>query len=202
MFSGNGSANWVANGIPISTAAGNQYVPAAVSDGSGGAIVVWQDGRLGAGNYDIYAQRVDGDGARNAQWPPAGVQVCGATNNQISPTIVADGAGGAFIAWQDYRKGSEYDIYVQHLDASGVMVPGGRWIANGLGICTATNSQFYPTLAADGTGGAFIAWQDFRTGTDNHIFAQRVSGGGDVPTNWPANGTPSARRNIHSITRW
>ena len=184
---GSGVSNWVASGISIAGAAGNQYVPAAVSDGSGGAIVVWQDGRLGAGNYDIYAQRVDGDG--NRLWAPAGVPVCVATNNQINPTIVADGTGGAFIAWQDYRKGTEYDIYVQHLNSSGVLV-GGSWVANGLGICTASNSQFYPTLAVDGAGGAFITWQDFRSGTDNHIFAQRVSGSGVVPTNWPANGTP------------
>src|SRR5439155_23421731 len=74
---GNGASNWVAGGISIAGAAGNQYIPAAVSDGSGGAIVVWQDGRLGAGNYDIYAQRVDGDG--NRLWAPAGVPVCVAT---------------------------------------------------------------------------------------------------------------------------
>ena len=183
---GNGAANWVAGGISIAGAAGNQYIPAAVSDGAGGAILVWQDGRV-TGNYDIYAQRVDGDG--NRLWALAGLPVCVATNNQINPTIVADGAGGAFITWQDYRKGSEYDIYAQHLDASGGVVAG-RWITNGLGICTATNSQFYPTLAVDGAGGAFVAWQDFRSGTDNHIFAQRVSGGGDLPANWPADGTP------------
>ncbi len=184
---GNGSSLWVTGGISIAGAAGNQYMGGAASDGSGGAIVVWQDGRLGAGNYDIYAQRVDGDG--NRLWAPAGVPVCTTTNDQINPTIVADGAGGAFIGWQDYRSGSEFDIYVQHLDANGTVV-GGRWIANGLGICTATNSQFYPALAADGGGGVFVVWQDFRSGTDNHIFAQRLSGNGVVPTNWPGNGTP------------
>ncbi len=184
---GLGSSNWVTGGISIAGAAGNQYMGSAASDGSGGAIVVWQDGRLGAGNYDIYAQRVDGDG--NRLWAPAGVPVCNMTNDQINPTIVADGSGGAFIAWQDYRSGSEFDVYVQHLDANGAVV-GGRWIPSGLGICTATNSQFYPALAADGAGGLFIVWQDFRSGTDNHIFAQRVSGSGVVPANWPANGTP------------
>ena len=182
-----GSSVWTVGGIPIASPAGNQYIGGAASDGSGGAIVVWQDGRLGAGNYDIYAQRVDGDG--NRLWAPAGVPVCNMTNDQINPTIIADGAGGAFIAWQDYRKGSEFDIYTQHLDANGA-VAGGRWIANGLGICTATNSQFYPALAADGAGGEFVVWQDFRSGTYNHIFAQRVTGSGDIPTNWPADGTP------------
>ncbi len=182
------SSNWIADGIPISGATGNQYSPMAVSDGAGGAIIVWQDGRHGAGNYDIYAQRVDGDG--NLLWAPAGVPVCVATNNQINPTIIPDGVGGAFIAWQDYRKGSEYDIYVQHLAANGTVFPNPSWTTDGLGVCLATNSQFYPVLAGDGTGGVFVAWQDFRSGTDNHIFAQHLSAGGALATGWPANGSP------------
>lgn len=182
------ASNWVTGGLSISGAAGNQYAPVAVSDGAGGAIVVWQDGRLGAGNYDIYAQRVDRDG--NLLWAPAGVPVCVAANNQINPTIIADGAGGAFIAWQDYRKGSEFDIYAQHITANGSFPPGTRWAANGLGMCVAANSQFYPALAGDGRGGVFVAWQDGRTSTDNHIFAQHVGAGGDVLANWPSNGTP------------
>ncbi len=182
------SSNWVANGNPISASAGNQYTPVAVSDGAGGAIVVWQDGRQGSGNYDIYAQRVDGDGT--LRWASAGVPVCVAANNQINPTIVADGSGGAYIAWQDYRKGNEYDIYVQHLTASGTIGPDTRWTANGVGVCVASNSQFYPTLARDGAGGVFVAWQDFRTGTDNHIYAQHLGPTALVVSNWPVNGTP------------
>jgi hypothetical protein len=182
------SSNWIADGIPVSAAAGNQYMPMAVSDGSGGAIVVWQDGRHGTGNYDIYAQRVDGDG--NLLWAPAGVPVCVATNNQINPTIVADGAGGAFIAWQDYRKGSQYDIYAQHLTANGTIYPDPRWTSDGIGVCLAANSQFYPVLATDGAGGVFVAWQDFRSGSDNHIFAQHLSAQGVVAQGWPADGSP------------
>ena len=182
------TSNWVADGIGISTAAGNQFTPQAVSDGSGGAIVVWQDGRHGAGNHDIYAQHVDSDG--NLLWAPAGVPVCAATNNQINPTLVSDGAHGAFIAWQDYRKGTEYDIYVQHLAADGTIYADPHWVADGVGICLAANSQFYPVLAADGAGGAFVAWQDYRSGTDNHIYAQHVSAQGVIPAGWPADGTP------------
>lgn len=181
------SSIWIANGIPISTAAGNQYTPVAVSDAAGGAIVVWQDGRQGTGNYDIYAQRVDGDG--NPLWGLAGVPVCVAANNQINPSVAADGSGGVFITWQDYRKGNEYDIYVQHLNASGAPFST-AWTSNGVGVCVATRSQYYPTLVNDGAGGVFVAWQDYRTGTDNHIYAQHLSAQAGVVTNWPANGTP------------
>ena len=182
------TSNWIADGLPVSAATGNQYVPQAVSDGLGGAIVVWQDGRHGAGNYDIYAQRVDGDG--NLLWAPAGVPVCVAANNQINPTIAADGAGGVYIAWQDYRKGTEYDIYVQHLTANGTIFADPHWTTDGLGVCVAANSQFYPVVTGDGAGGAFVAWQDFRTGTDNHIFAQHLSAQGVIAAGWPADGTP------------
>ena len=181
-----GGALWIADGIAISAATGNEYSPMAVTDGAGGAILVWQDGRHGAGNYDIYAQRVDGGG--NLLWAPAGVPVCTAVNNQINPMIIADGSGGAFIAWQDYRKGSEYDIYVQHLTANGTLAPG--WATDGIGACLAANSQFYPVLARDGGSGVFVAWQDFRTGSDNHIFAQHLTGSGTVLTGWPVDGTP------------
>lgn len=180
--------NWTADGLPISTSTGNQYTPVAVSDGSGGAIVVWQDGRRGAGNYDIYAQHVDADG--NLLWPQAGIPVCVAASNQINPMIVSDGNHGAFITWQDYRKGTEYDVYLQHLTTDGAIFPSSRFVTDGLAVCAASNSQYYPALTSDGAGGVFVAWQDFRTGTDNHIFAQHLGAGGDVPTGWPANGTP------------
>jgi hypothetical protein len=183
-----GPSNWIADGIPISSATGNQVSPMAVSDGAGGAIIVWQDGRNGAGNYDVYAARVDGFG--QPQWVPAEVPVCRATNNQINPTIIADGSGGAYIAWQDYRKGTEYDIYAQHLTANGTVYPDPHWATNGLAVCQATNSQFYPVLSGDGGGGLFVAWQDFRSGTDNHIFAQHLGANGVVAGGWPQDGTP------------
>ena len=188
LISANTDANWVTNGIAISTATGNEYTPTAVSDGAGGAIVVWQDGRQGAGNYDIYAQRVDGDG--NKLWAPGGVPVCAAANNQINQTILSDGAGGAYIAWQDFRKGTEYDVYVQHINANGAMVGNQRWVADGLGVCVSPSSQFYPQLASDGAGGVFVGWQDFRTGTDNHIYAQHLTTGGALVSGWPDNGSP------------
>jgi hypothetical protein len=182
------SAQWVTDGIGVSTTTGNQYSPQAVSDGQGGAIVVWQDGRNGAGNYNVMAQRVDSDG--NLRWAPNGVAVCAATNNQINPVIVSDGAGGAYVAWQDYRKGTEYDVYVQHITGNGTIFNDARWLVDGIGVCTAANSQFYPQVAQDGGGGVYVAWQDFRTGGENHIFAAHLNANGSLATNWPANGTP------------
>jgi hypothetical protein len=63
-----GAPQWTANGAPISTAANVQDQPAIASDGQGGAIIAWQDGRVGICysqpcQMDIYAQTVNGDGS-------------------------------------------------------------------------------------------------------------------------------------------
>src|SRR5512136_2503370 len=54
-----------------------------------------------------------------AYWVQDGVALCTAAWNQDYPTIVSDDAGGAIVAWQDYRSGSGNDIYVQRLNTSG-----------------------------------------------------------------------------------
>src|SRR5207244_4381941 len=59
------SAQWVPDGTPICIEPGRQDGQVIVPDGSGGAIIAWQDARnpddvLGG---DIYAQRVTADGA-------------------------------------------------------------------------------------------------------------------------------------------
>jgi hypothetical protein len=48
---------------PICTASGSQYNPQITSDGSGGAIITWEDNREGDSyTEDIYAQKIDQDG--------------------------------------------------------------------------------------------------------------------------------------------
>jgi hypothetical protein len=51
-----GAVQWTTDGMALCTAAGDQGLPAIVSDGAGGAFVTWEDAR--SGNFDIYAQRV------------------------------------------------------------------------------------------------------------------------------------------------
>ena len=64
-----GGLQWTAAGVALSTAAGFQYFPAIVSDGLGGAIVVWTDTRNG--NYRrLRASRVER--RRSASGPPTG----------------------------------------------------------------------------------------------------------------------------------
>ena len=57
-----------------------------------------------------------------------------------------------------------------------------------LGVCTENFAQEFPAILPDGSGGAFIAWQDFRNDGNYQVFAQRVSASG-LPL-WSPNGIP------------
>lgn len=176
----NGDALWAGNGIAVCTSISKQEYPAAVSDGSGGVIVVWIDYRNGATNADVFAQRLNADGDR--MWLATGVPVCLAAYNQDRPCIVPGVGGGAIIGWEDYRPvdGSS-DIYAQRVDASGVMM----WAENGVPVCTSVQMQQDPVAASDGSGGVFLAWNDLQ-GLDVGIYVQKIDSSGAVK--WSPNG--------------
>ena len=119
-----------------------------------------------------------------AAWPnspTANLPVSTAANSQSNPSIVSDGAGGTIITWVDNRS-SGSDIYAQRISAAGVPL----WTADGVALCTAVNSQYSPTIISDGAGGAIVTWYDYRSGTNNDIYAQRISAAG-IPQ-WSADG--------------
>jgi hypothetical protein len=176
---------WPVNGRALCTALSHQLEPMIVSDGAGGAIVTWDDIR--SGPHDIYAQHVKANGAVDAAWPLNGRAICNAASDQFSPTIVADGAGGAIITWRDGRSLTNSDIYAQHVLASGAVDP--AWPLNGRAICTFTRDQITPTIVSDGAAGAIIAWPDARPGTGYYdIYAQHLLASGVVDGAWPADG--------------
>jgi hypothetical protein len=109
--------------------------------------------------------------------------ICVLSTSEFAPVIVSDGAGGAIIAWEDYRNGSQnVDIYAQRVDAFGDTL----WHANGVPICSDLNKQSYPRICSDGAKGAIIAWTDYRGGGGADIYAQRVDSSG-VPM-WATDG--------------
>ena len=172
---------WTTNGVAICTANGWQQVPELVADGSGGAIVIWNDSRA-ITNSDVYAQKVSKAGIN--QWTIDGVPISTAAENQEHRQLISDGAGGAIIVWTDNRNGvdTNKDIYAQKISSSGVV----QWTLNGLPVCTAANNQEYPQLVSDGAGGAIITWTDKRDDSNGDIYAQRIDSNGAAQ--WTANG--------------
>lgn len=156
------------NGVSLSA---NGTLPAMIGDGAGGAIIAWQDFRSGT-NTNLYAQKMTSAGA--PVWMTNGAPVCLAPLDQRSPTIASDGATGAIITWYDARSPSE-DIYAQRIDSNGAPV----WTLDGVPLCTAPNNQEFPTIVADGSGGAFVTWQDLRSGNED-VYVDRVGANGVV----------------------
>lgn len=171
-----GVVQWTPGGVLLCTAAGNQGNPRIISDDAGGAVVSWMDDR--SGNWDIYAQRVNASGS--VQWSPTGVALCTANGDQGDGPIVSDGAGGAIVAWYDGRS-SNPGVYVRRVNSSGTPL----WTSNGVLLCTPTNDEASPQIASDGSGGAIVTWEDYRTGTCQ-IYARRVNASGTPQ--WTSNG--------------
>ena len=172
----------------IANAAGGQAGPVIVSDGAGGAIVAWEDGRSPDTETDIFATHLLANGQVDAAWPVNGAALAVIDGVQDAPAMVPDGAGGAIVTWMDRRAGaSVIDLYAQHVLASGVVDP--RWPVNGLAVSTAPGTQELPVISVDGAGGAIIAWQDQRgLPTGFNVFAQHVLNSGVVDLAWPVNG--------------
>ncbi len=172
-LSPDGTGQWTTQGVNVSGVSGNQSVPRLASDGLGGLIVVWQDGR--SANSTIYAQRLLSTGA--TMWSGGGVQISPYTPmyNRISPQIVDDGGTGAVIAWCTNGLGTS-TISAQRIDTTGTV----QWGAGGVvmfssGLPAADN----PQIASTGNGGAIVVWRDMRN-YNYDIYAQRVRSTGDL----------------------
>lgn len=113
-----GAVQWTATGIIICTASGDQIKSQLVSDGNNGAYITWEDHR-NAGNSDIYAQRIASNAAIN--WAATGYPICTVGNDQSSPMIVSNGNLGAIVVWQDYRSGTNSDIYEVGFNTTGII---------------------------------------------------------------------------------
>ena len=170
LSAADGSALWTTDGVAVCTADSTQSEARIVSDGAGGAVIVWIDNRT---EQDIYAQRLGPDGA--ALWPAGGAPVCDLqTVPQYEHEIATDGFGGAFVTWCD-RQGGGLDIYAQRIDDSGNVLFG----QGGFALCGASGTQREPAIAFDGDRGAIVAWEDFRKGPeDSDVYVQRISGMG------------------------
>src|SRR5262245_19236230 len=193
------AAGWDLDGIAVCTALGHQNSPTAVAAADGGSIIVWRDLRSrpgsvdGSGYDDIYAQRILSDGSVAEGWPGNGAPLCRAPRTQQFLSAASDGLGGAIVAWEDYRRNSfpisaASDIYAQRITAEGAIPQG--WPADGVALCSEAGFQLNPTLAPDGAGGAYVTWEDTRSGTNEDVYAQHVMTSGEVAFGWEPNGVP------------
>ncbi|MFH1862981.1 MAG: T9SS type A sorting domain-containing protein [bacterium] len=168
---------WLTEGLPVVVAPAGQQQISVDTDGSGGVIVAWSDARVtGLQGRDIYIQRISINGT--LEWGAGGVVLCDTLQDQTSPKLCPDGAGGAFVVWEDKRTDYFGDLFFQHVDQDGnVMLP----VPDGKALIRYTSKQEQPRLVADGSGYAVIIWLDARQNPYvRDIYAQKVTPNGNL----------------------
>lgn len=108
------------------------------------------------------------------KWAQNGAAVSNSSAHKLFPAITGDGSGGAFVAWEDYSTDLG-DIYVQRINVNGTPVLDSDKDVT----IDDTAAKRFPAIIKDGSGGAFVVWEDDRNGTDTDIYIQKIDANGD-----------------------
>lgn len=179
---------WSPNGVRLTGAPDDQDRPLIASDGAGGAFVAWSDWRNFSSQNtgtDLFLQRVTAAGQIASGWPANGLEVASGPKTQGAWAILSDGSGGVLVVYGDFRSGAE-DLYLQRITATATVSPG--WPVGGVPIAVAPGDQTSPELAGDGTGGAFVSWQDGLDAATTRARYTHILGTGVLAPGWPAEG--------------
>ena len=163
-----GKVLWQTDGIPICTNAADQSTQAILSDGAGGAIVVWEDERRSSEFQDLYIQRINPDGTM--MWQQDGIPVFPSESLQSNPILIADGLGGFYIVWWDVIG---YDAW--HIMAYRLSFDARPLWDTPLLITPENGMQGEPRVVADGKSGLIVVWQIYENFINDQLYAQRIS---------------------------
>jgi len=176
-----GAAQWGATDIKVNQNSDSavQAKPSVAATGTS-SVIAWEDARAGAGNEDIYAQKLDSSGA--AQWGSTDIKVNqnSDTKDQWEPQAAIDSGGNALLAWYDYRScptPCTADVYAQKLDASGAA----QWGSTDVKVNRNGDSldQKQPRLAVTGTSAVVVWWDNRNGGTYPwDAYAQKIDSSG------------------------
>ena len=193
---------FAANGVAIAALEGNaEKNPRLSYAGDGTTLLMWEDNRNDPGNTqaDIYVQKVTT--ANTALWGAGGVPATLAPGDQQQARVLGDGAGGAFVVWQDNRNETFSAVYAQRLNSSGAR----QWQPDGNIVVERSDigsDAIAPALRSDNQGGLFVVWGDLSRGSLG-IFTQHMTAAGtrsfDVQGHgsaWGISGSCSRVRNL------
>jgi len=138
----------------------------AAPDGLGGAVVSWFGVNAQDSTSQFLALRflhiVNNGSLASSSIPDTGIVVSSIASAALT---VGDGAGGAYVVWEEVKGPSNPDIFAQHYDNAGhpTWTPSGS--PSGQPVCAVVGLQHLRALHADGSGGAYVVWADSRVGT-------------------------------------
>ena len=185
-----GNILWTTNGVPVAIKPNREHNEKIASDDAGGAIIVWEEYDTLNFVWDVRAQRINPNGT--IMWPFGGLKLSTTISNKLNPKLQRDKRGGAIVTWQDFRNGTDYDIYAQRISASGILM----WGNAAKSVASMPGSQINPKIDPDSASkGVYIAWQDARNGLDYDIYCQKLDSNGAAM--WIANGIAACSANFN-----
>jgi hypothetical protein len=154
-------ANFKVNDFEV----GYQAYGSVAQNRTGNFVVTWMDDR--DGNFNIYAQRYDGNGI------PIGnnfrVDDDIGTSSQGYPAVAIDPLGNFVIVWEDDRN-QNTDIYGQIYNSYGQSIGSNFRIVDDI----TDEDQYSPSVYMTDDGRFIAVWSDWRGGIgDPDLFAQR-----------------------------
>ena len=178
-----GNRLWGLEGLTITAPLGTSEFPEIAAVGTGEVAIAWT--APVAQTSQILLQKA-GPGP-TLQWG-AGVYASAqpSTSNRWNPVLRGDEAGGAWIAWEDFSNQVNYQIHLNHLDASGVSLwPSGPpnngraspTTGGDFAIAPAAGDQGKMAMAGDGKDSVWLAWIDNRLANIG-LYVQEVDGSG------------------------
>ncbi|MBC8478505.1 T9SS type A sorting domain-containing protein [bacterium] len=176
---GNVVSGWDPNGMDACTASGNQLKGTLTTQVSGsgfpGVYVIWNDPRESANGADIFGQLVLYDGS--LQWVENGVLLVTEISDQEFSRVRPDGESGFYLLWKDFSSGTDYNIYLQHYDATGTPL----WSDGNTALCEASNDQQgadFIVFDRDGENRMIGTWADLRMNMHYDLYGQEIAADG------------------------
>lgn len=147
----------------LSKSTGFPFGPRIVTDAGGGINVVWTDNA--PGNLDVFFSRSTDNGVtfsapKNLSNDPA---------DSANPEVAVDGGGNISVVWES----DDIILGIYHTHST----DGGATFSTPVNIATNAAGSFSPSLALDGGGGIYVAWQDYLNPPSAISFARSLDHG-------------------------
>ena len=160
---GNVATGWSAAGNLVCDATGDQANADIAPDGSGGAVLSWEDTRNGTTH--LYAQRMNSAGV--AQWAANGIQIDASASGITQGGLVSDGGTGAGAFWVDVGAIGDKAL-AQYLNSAGTA----QWTAGGIPV--PGSSTLNTHIGAVANSSSWVLYWDEVPGGINSVRGQRL----------------------------
>jgi len=123
--------------------------------------VIWEDDRNG--NYDIYAQTLDG--SNNRLWA-SDLQITSSSSNEQYADLTISSSSQIIIVWVE-NYSSKSTIYAQKIDFDGNLL----W-SSAKNLVDSLNDEYYPSLTIDESDNFYLTWTEKSSGIYNIYIAK------------------------------